>query len=104
MTTEEMNKTAEEAAEMIRKEMRRGLSIVNDKHLDFFVNLYSRWQDEREYEDFADYEKVMKEKITELPIKSATKRPFGFKYDYQGFEIHIKIANGYLKADAKRSK
>jgi len=104
MTTEQQTTVQQDKTQMIKAEMSRGLNIVNDKHLDFFVNLYSRWQDEQEYEDFADYEKVIKEKITELPIKVATKRPFGIKYDYEGFEIHIRIASGYLKASAKRIK
>ena len=99
MTTEQQTKE-----QQIRAEMARGKAIVYDKYVDFFVNLYSRWQDEKEYEDFADYEKVLKEKITELPIKSATKRPFGIKYDYEGFEIHIKISNECLVAQAKRLK
>lgn len=99
MTVEQQTKE-----QQIRAEMARGKAVIADKHLDFFVYLYSRWQDEKEYEDFAEYEKVMIEKITELPIKAATKRPFGIKYDYEGFEIHIKIASGYLKAQAKRIK
>lgn len=28
---------------------------VQDTHLSFLMNLYERWQDEHEYEDFADY-------------------------------------------------
>ena len=28
---------------------------VQDTHLPFLMNLYERWQDEHEYEDFADY-------------------------------------------------
>ena len=40
-------------------------------------NLYDRWKDEREYEDWSEYEKVIKENIpVALTFEKVTKRPF----------------------------
>lgn len=57
----------------------------------FFANsvlldeLYQRWQDEREYEDWKDYEKRMaKMPGAGFTFKRATKRPFGFEFEAQG--------------------
>lgn len=60
------------------------------KHQDLLINLYDRWQDEKEYEDFAEYAKVMKEAIlVYLPsggiFVRASKRPFGFVVQMPGF-------------------
>ena len=44
-------------------------------------NLYGRWLDEREYEDFADYEAVMKKTVGNVKgvtFVKGNKRPFGF--------------------------
>jgi hypothetical protein len=42
------------------------------------ANLYGRWQDEKEYEDFNDYVKVATEAATKqgLTLVKMTKRPF----------------------------
>lgn len=43
--------------------------------------LYSRWLDEREYEDFAEYAKVMSTMLpAEMTFGKASKRPFGFTF------------------------
>lgn len=49
---------------------------------DSLISLYGRWQDEKEYEDFKDYSKVMENKVTTLGGKflKASKRPFGCTY------------------------
>jgi len=43
-------------------------------------NLYSRWLDEKEYEDIRDYGKVIK-KLVGKGFRKMTKKPFGFTYD-----------------------
>jgi len=53
-------------------------NILNDEKIaGELLCLYDRWQDEKEYEDWADYEKVMKKLINHTFVKG-TKRPFGF--------------------------
>lgn len=56
----------------------RARVIENALHFDleWFADLYSRWLDEREYEDFKDYAKVMEERFG-LRFVRATERPFG---------------------------
>lgn len=58
------------------------------------VNLYERWKDEKEYEDFSEYEEVMKKKadeISEITFIKATKRPFGFKFKNQNRDYQVSI-------------
>ena len=55
--------------------------ISNKDGISFFANLSARWADEKEYEDFADYEKVIRSKFCSfLEITKVTKRPFGMLY------------------------
>lgn len=53
------------------------------------MQLAFRWLDESEYEDFADYEKRMKDVLAEktvgLTFVKGTKRPFGFHFKVDGF-------------------
>jgi len=46
--------------------------------------LHARWQDEKEYEDFAEYKDAMQMELAKVnpscAFKGATKRPFGFKF------------------------
>ena len=55
--------------------------IYNKYPIDNFGYLFARWQDEKEFEDFAEYEKVMKKNVGEVEgvkFVKASKRPFGF--------------------------
>jgi len=42
------------------------------------IYAYQRWEDEKEYEDFKDYQIYMQKVIPDYPIKKMTQRPFGF--------------------------
>ena len=46
------------------------------------VNLYSRWQDEKEYEDINDYKNVIAKEAEKFNIKvcKMNKKPFGFNF------------------------
>lgn len=65
--------------------------IVKDG--DFLINLAERWKDENQYEDFKDYEKVIKERFSKerygITITQVTKKPFGFKFSYLNQAIGI---------------
>ena len=57
------------------------------------TQLAMRWLDESEYEDFADYEKRMKDFVTPLSegvvkinVIKGTKRPFGFHFTVGDFQ------------------
>jgi len=58
------------------------------------VNLYSRWLDERAYEDIADYAKAIAPTFEALgaTIYKTSKKPFGFyvKVDGQSFLLYVK--------------
>lgn len=55
--------------------------------------LWSRWQDEREYEDINDYAKVFAAKLPAgVTLLKMTKRPFGFHYSIpSGARFHFTV-------------
>lgn len=69
------------------------------------INLYMRWLDEKGYEDFSDFENVMRSKVTKVKGVSflrGTQRPFGFQFQTsegiyhftikkKGYQLHIKL-------------
>lgn len=76
-------------------------TLVNSENvLNTFANLYMRWQDEKQYEDFNEYAKVMansvKSVIGDISEIKGTKRPFGIKFTYNGKKHHLflKVQNG----------
>lgn len=84
------------------KDFANGLA-QNKVFTDNLVNLYDRWEDEKMYEDWKDYERVMKNLVetcggVENPKVKGTKRPFGVKIEYDGYVVHIfvKIEGNYL--------
>jgi hypothetical protein len=57
----------------------------------FLFNLYGRWQDERMYENFSDYQKAIIERFNYLKIERVTERPFGFQFMVEQTKVFIKI-------------
>lgn len=77
--------------------------LVNDGNLcRHLMYLSGRWQDEREYENFADYTKNMADSVAEVigavsdPV--GTKRPFGIKFTKDNEKFHL-----FLKSDGMYS-
>ena len=73
------------------KEGRR--AIMEDllkKHGQGLEYLYDRWQDEKEYEDWADYAAQMKKMFGNMFVK-ATQRPFGVVIKIDGRLRQAKI-------------
>lgn len=69
-------------------------SIFNTNKLSELVaNLYCRWMDEKEYEEFADYEAVLKKEVESRGAKfiNGTKRPFGFICTIDEVHYHLTI-------------
>jgi hypothetical protein len=68
-------------------------------------NLYERWQDEKEYEDFVDYVREFKKifDYDKCHIKG-TKRPFGFRVTSgntnECYHIFIKAKRNQLEVHA----
>ena len=87
---------------MNAKELAQKL-VVNKVFADNLISLYDRWEDEKMYEDWKDYERIMKDLVEtcsgiDNPKVKGTKRPFGVKFDYEGYtiNIHLKIKGGYF--------
>lgn len=61
---------------------------------DTLANLYGRWLDEREHENFADYAKVMADMCQTFDCKfiKASKRPFGFTIQPNGFPYAVLVS------------
>lgn len=57
------------------------------------ITLYARWQDEREYEDFAEYSKRLEQeleaKFPAVKFVRASKRPFAMTYEVDGTKFQI---------------
>lgn len=86
-------------------------TLVNSqKILNLFVNLYMRWQDEKEYEDFNEYAVVMacnvKNVIGNITDVKGTKRPFGIKFTHDNKRLHLtlKVQNGYANLKIASAK
>ena len=71
-------------------------TLVNSqKILNLFVSLYARWQDEKEYEDFNEYAKVMacnvKNVIGDITDVKGTQHPFGIKFTHNNKKLHLTL-------------
>jgi hypothetical protein len=65
---------------LLLREMTQSERIAN-----VFFNLHERWQDEKEYEDIADYAAPLQSVLpAECVIEKMTKRPFGCKLAVRG--------------------
>jgi len=65
------------------------MAINSDKASNFLFNLHTRWKDEKEYEDIADYLATIQKSIPQA--YSITKRPFGIKCKGSDGNIHVFI-------------
>jgi hypothetical protein len=68
---------------------------------DKFINLYYRWSDEKEYEDFNDYIVVMKAWVEKEGFEfiKGTKKPFGFKFKGDNHIIHMYKKGNTIKIE-----
>ena len=66
---------------------------------DYFMYLYNRWQDEKDYEDFDDYKVAMTNKAAEHGVKllGMKKRPFSFTWELGGVCYETRISRGMYK-------
>lgn len=96
----------EEIAALIEAEMEETLTEVEEKKLDdFLVNLFFRWKNEREFEDFSEYKKVIRAKFDFLTIYKITQRPFGLKFrvvNNLNFHLYIKVEKKTCKIVLKK--
>ena len=92
---------------------KKKVNVLMDKVADKLSYLYNRWLDEREYEDFADYvtemRKVFDAEIEPVPMKNAffvkgQKRPFGFTFDFEGWQVKMGVTATQVQWSAKKLK
>ena len=77
-------------------------NLVNSsKVLNTFINLKYRWEDEKGYENFDDYAKVMiqvieKETNKDVKLIKGTKHPFGVIFEIEGLKFNLFLkTNGH---------
>ena len=77
-------------------------NLVNSsKVLNTFINLKYRWEDEKGYENFDDYTKVMiqvieKETNKDVKLIKGTKHPFGVIFEIEGLKFNLFLkTNGH---------
>lgn len=72
---------------------------VLDKLTNTVANLYERWQNERDYEDFASYRKAMTTVLDglRLDIVAMTQRPFEVRFNLPESIGYIRVTSpGYV--------
>lgn len=90
-------------AEKLNESQKHKIEEIWNSQYMFLTNLHSRWQDEKEYEDWADYDAEMRKRLlkaTEIDeslnitdIKTA-KRPFGISFViYNDYRVVISVTN-----------
>ena len=77
-------------------------NLVNSSEvLNTFINLKYRWEDEKGYENFDDYAKVMiqvieKETNKDVKLIKGTKHPFGVIFEIEGLKFNLFLkTNGH---------
>jgi len=82
--------------------------INEDNFSSRLIGLRGRWQDEKEYGDFADYEDVMKGMLPDsrMIFLKGTKRPFGFHMSMEGvtYKIFLKSKGNYITICAQEAQ
>jgi len=73
-----------EIAEFIEREINSNHDLEKA-----MIYLFARWQDEKEYEDFKEYEKIMAKEIEKVGVKfvKGSKRPFGVIFQIQNLNF-----------------
>lgn len=73
------------------------IDTMVDAVMNTACNLYSRWLDEKDYEDINDYLAVIQKNnpVDEIIISKMNKRPFGFNFSFGGTEQY----QFYIKAN-----
>ena len=71
------------------------MSSIFDKLAPCLQHLTFRWADEFEFEDIAEYRKVIEKKLAAIKangckITKMTKRPFGFECSFMGAKYRVK--------------
>ena len=72
-------------------------SQSNENQLTYIYDLKYRWKDEREYEDFKNYQSAIKSQVTCVDVISITKG-FSMVCVFEGQKYNVKFNNNAIKA------
>ncbi len=78
--------------------------VLSEKTSLFLIGLWERWQDEQEYEDFKDYEAVIKKHFSEYKLSKFKKRPISFMIDIiptVKMKVIVSRERGYIGVSTK---
>lgn len=65
-------------------------------------NLYYRWLDEREYEDLADYQKVIESMLAKSGLKAKSIKPNRIVLIFWNrYQVTIRVTNTQIVAESK---
>jgi len=67
------------------------LSKISNKDFEFLIYLHDRYASEKDFEDFTEYEKIIKRRFSYLKLISVNKKPFGFSFDVAGNIVRIEV-------------
>ena len=82
-------------SQMNQKELKRANEISNECQ-EMMMYLKNRYNAEKKHEDFKAYSDHMKEfvaKFPEVKFIKASKRPFGFRFAFESYELVISCSN-----------
>lgn len=73
--------------------------VKNEDKLD---SLYCRWLDEREYEDLADYQKVIESMLAKSGLKAKSIKPNRIVLIFWNrYQVTIRVTNTQIVAESK---
>jgi hypothetical protein len=88
-------------------EIRQTMDQITKKLKPTLENLYFRWEDEKEFEDFNDYKKILKGSLpSNCHFINATKKPFAVVFNVDGaprYKFRIIINQKHIQWKAKAS-
>lgn len=88
----------------IRKELKKIVKKVNQKKvLEHALYLKYRWNDEKEFEDWKEYDKAIRNNFDFFDIIKTIKKPFGFILKLNSYPVkaQISISINTVKASLK---
>lgn len=78
---------------MTQKEFNDVCEMVKPKDIEHLEYLHMRWNDEKEYEDWKDYEKSIRKRFSYLDVVKVSKRPFGFSFKVNTNVIRVSVTS-----------
>ncbi len=96
----------------MEKDIKQNIEEMFSRLQEVMWALYSRWQEEKEYESFEEYEKVLHQhfdcyaiyNMREASFLKAMKRPFGIAFKYGTWYVEFLTSSSVYRWRAKEIK